>query len=106
MPVKTKRVAAATVEPVPQNFHFDKRAHLIAAAAAEADGDVLLTTAQMAVWFGLTEQWFEKARRGGYGPPYVRVGSQTIRYSRAKTRVWLESRASKSTAEYRGKGAA
>jgi hypothetical protein len=98
---KIKRVAAAIAPVKPERHHLDKRAHMIAAVADGASDDELLSTAEMAVWFGTTEQWFEKARRGGYGPPYVKVGSQTIRYSRAKARMWLESRTRRSTAQYR-----
>jgi hypothetical protein len=60
-------------------------------------------TAQMAVWFGITTQWFEKARQGGYGPPYTQISRQIIRYSRGEARAWLQSRTRRSTAEYRGR---
>jgi hypothetical protein len=99
--LKTRPRATATVTPVPQRHHLDKRARAILIAAANADGDELLTTIEMAAWFGTTPQFLEKARKGGYGPPYIQVGSQMIRYSRAKARAWLESRARRSTADYR-----
>jgi hypothetical protein len=106
LPAKTKRVAAATAEPVPVNFHFDKRIGSILAAAAGADDEDQMTTVGVAMLLGVSPQWVEKGRRLGYGPPYIQLSKQIIRYSRGAVRAWLISRTRVSTAEYRKKGAA
>lgn len=106
MPAKTKRVAAATVAPVPQNFHFDKRISSILAAAADASDDDQMTTVEVAMWLGVSPQWLEKGRQLGYGPPYIQLSKQIIRYSRAEVRAWLLARTRRRTDGDRRKGAA
>jgi hypothetical protein len=85
---------------VPRNFHIDRRAADIAAADTDGDPDDLLTTSEMAEWFGVSAVWFEIGRSRGYGPPFVRVAPKRIRYLRSSVRDWLRQREHHATAEY------
>ena len=51
----------------------------------------LLSTAQAAKMTGLSEEWFFLGRKGGYGPPYLRVGSRIVRYDRDEILEWFRS---------------
>jgi len=82
-------------------LHLDKRAEAIAVAVPpEASDDDLLTTLQVANWFGVSTQWLEIGRVKNYGPPWLRVAPQMIRYNRGALREWLKQRAYRSTADY------
>ena len=78
---------------------LDKRAHLIVAAEGGNDDD-LLTTAEVAAWFGVSHQWLEIGRHRGYGPPFERLSYQVIRYRRGTARAWLADRTHTVTSEY------
>jgi hypothetical protein len=84
---------------VKKKFHLDKRAAKL--AAVPGDDDDLLTTAQVAEWFGVSEQWLEIGRSKGYGPSFERLAPNIIRYSRGKARKWLNGRNYTCTSEYR-----
>jgi hypothetical protein len=84
--------------PVPQRHHIDRRADAI--AAVPGSDDELLTTQEMAIWFGVSCQWLEIGRHAGWGPPFERLGPRTIRYRRGKARTWLDQRSHMHTAEY------
>jgi predicted DNA-binding transcriptional regulator AlpA len=98
-PVATP-ISASPRGPPPRRFHFDKRIDSI--VSAPGDDDDLLTTSQMAVWFGVSVQWLDIGRSGAgaYGPPFVRLGPNTVRYHRGKVREWLLARIHHSTSEY------
>ena len=83
-------------------LHLDRRAGQIAdvITAEGGDDDDLLTTQQLAVWFGVTPQWLEAGRAQGYGPPFIRLAGQLIRYRRSGALVYLKQRQHASTAEY------
>jgi hypothetical protein len=83
----------------PKNHHLDRRADKIAAADVGAD-DELLTTREIADWFGVSIQWLEIGRSKNYGPPFKRLAPHTVRYQRGDARKWLRERTHKSTAEY------
>lgn len=85
--------------PTPGSHHLDRRADKIAAEGA-GDLDDLLDTKAMSAWFGYSEQWFEIGRSKGYGPPFIRVGPQRIRYRRSDALAYLAERTHASTAEY------
>src|SRR5262245_8775202 len=53
----------------------------------------LLTTAQVAIWLGVSPQCLEAARARGDGPEFVRLGPRAIRYARVKVRRFLRDRA-------------
>jgi predicted DNA-binding transcriptional regulator AlpA len=86
--------------PPARKFHFDKRIDSI--VNAPGDDDDLLTTSQVAVWFGVSVQWLDIGRSGAraYGPPFVRLGPNIVRYHRGKVREWLLARIHHSTREY------
>jgi hypothetical protein len=84
----------------PKRHHLDKRAANIA-TSNDGSADELLTTEQIAEWFGVSIQWLEIGRLRGYGPPYERIAPRVIRYRRGKVRKWLDGRSHSSTAEYR-----
>lgn len=84
----------------PRRLHLDKRAEMLIACAPEGSDDELLTTKQVASWFGTSPQWLELGRIKGYGPPYLKIAPGMIRYKRGTTKEWLREREHKSTAEY------
>ena len=89
--------------PVPGSFHLDKRALTIIDAGEGTDDD-LLSTAQMAQWFGVCETWFIIRRRTPeVGPPYLRLSPQRVRYRRGAVKQWLAQRAFRSTDQYGNK---
>jgi predicted DNA-binding transcriptional regulator AlpA len=61
---------------------------------------MLLVTKQLAEWLGVSVPWLEIGRSRGYGPPYTKLGSKSIRYRVGDVLKWLEERSYKSTAEY------
>jgi predicted DNA-binding transcriptional regulator AlpA len=77
-------------------YHIDR----LAADIAAGDPDELLSTRQIALLSGLSEQWFEIARGKGLGPPFVRMSARRIRYRRDDYVAWLQARSHQSTAEY------
>jgi hypothetical protein len=76
---------------VPKHFHFDKRAAAIFVEGVELNGADLLTTSQMAKWFGVTEMWFGLGRKHGYGPRFERHG-WLVFYRRSEALKWLWGR--------------
>jgi hypothetical protein len=83
-----------------RRLHLDRRAEALVVTAPEAANDDLLTTQQVASWFGVTAQWVELARAEGYGPPFTRIAPQAIRYKRATVIAWLKEREHKRTSDY------
>ena len=86
--------------PAPGTHHLDRRAGQLTEVGA-GNNDELLSTKELANWFGVSLQWLEIGRHRGYGPPFLRVGPQRIRYRRADVLAWLVERTHTSTAEYR-----
>jgi hypothetical protein len=103
-------MAAQTITPEtydrPTTLHLDKRAGaLIVAADAEIKsreitGDDLLTTPETAMWLGVSKQWLEFGRIRDYGPKFLRLAPQVIRYKRSDVLDWLKEREHSHTAEY------
>ena len=85
---------------MPYRHHIDPHASAIIEAGIGSDDD-LLTTGEMATWFRKSKQWFEIGRSKGYGPPFVRLARQVIRYRRGDAKAWLAERRHAFTAEYR-----
>jgi hypothetical protein len=83
-----------------RRLHLDKRAQSLVAVVPEGSNDDLLTTIQIAGWFGVTPQWVELARAGGYGPPFERIAPQVIRYKRGAVIGWLKDREHKRILDY------
>lgn len=57
-----------------------------------------LNTAQVAVYTGLSESFFEKARLRGDGPPFIKIGARVL-YAMHSVDEWLAARAVNSTSE-------
>jgi hypothetical protein len=89
-----------TAPDTDRRLHLDRRAEALVVTAPEAANDDLLTTVQVASWFGVTAQWVELARAGGYGPPFERIAPQVIRYKRGAVIDWLKEREHKRTSDY------
>jgi hypothetical protein len=87
------------MKTTPQTHHLDKRSHKIL-DAGNGDDDVLLTTPALAEWLDVSVQWVEIGRLKGYGPPFTRIGTNSIRYRRGDVRAWLAERRHLRTAEY------
>jgi excisionase family DNA binding protein len=49
----------------------------------------LLTTADIAQLFGVTEHTVREWRKKGEGPPWIRTPSNTYRYKRTDLEQWL-----------------
>lgn len=81
------------------DLHLDRRAARL--AAEPGDDDDLLSTPELALWFGVSTQWAEIGRTKGYGPPFERLGAKVIRYRRGAVRAWLDARSHTGTADYR-----
>jgi hypothetical protein len=84
-----------------RRLHLDRRVEAIIAATGEGSGDDLLTTLQIANWLGTSSQWVELGRAKGYGPPFMRIAPQVVRYQRRAVLEWLREREYARTSEYR-----
>jgi predicted DNA-binding transcriptional regulator AlpA len=91
-------VPADGLSPMPK--HLKNRTLQVLAADAAADDDELLPTKTTAEWLGVSLPWLEIGRSKGYGPPYVRLGPNLIRYRRGDVRAYLRRCTHKSTREY------
>jgi hypothetical protein len=77
----------------PGSMHIDKRARqILESHISEGPDDELLTTEQMANWFGCSVQWMEAARHKSTGPKYVVLSNRQIRYRREAGRAFLRKR--------------
>ena len=102
-----KKHQANTTTPKPSGgkLHLDKRAEAISGAVPlDAKDDDLLSTLQVANWFGVSTQWLEIGRVRNYGPPWVKMAPQMIRYKRSVLLQWLKEREYAHTADYPGRG--
>lgn len=88
----------------PRRLHLDKRAESLIAATPEGSDDELLTSMQVANWLGTSPQWVELGRMKGYGPPFMRIAPQTIRYRRNDVVKWLREREFKRVSDYADTG--
>jgi hypothetical protein len=92
--------AILTITLFQGRHHLDRRALDLIEMANQGTDDELLTTTQVAVWFGLSPEWLEIGRSKGWGPPYLRLSPRRIRYRRGSCKLWLQERAHRSTGEY------
>jgi len=88
-----------------KHHHIDQRADAIITAAGAppaplsvkntptTDDDQLLTTQQVSVMLGVSEQWLEVGRQQGYGPEYQKLGPRLLRYRRGGVLDWVRQRA-------------
>jgi hypothetical protein len=90
-------------DPSQRRLHLDRRApNLIAEGKAPGEhaDDDLISTLELANWLGVSPQWVELARSGDYGPLFIKVGPQMIRYRRSDVIAWLEKRVVARTSDY------
>jgi predicted DNA-binding transcriptional regulator AlpA len=80
--------------------HLDRHAGAIIVEAANGDHDDLLTTPALAALFRVSKQWLEIGRSKGYGPPFIRLAPQVVRYRRGDVQAWLAERQYAHTADY------
>ncbi len=73
------------------NLHLDKRADVLI-ELAHGNPDDLLTTKELAAWFGVSVQWVELGRMRGYGPPPTYLSQRCVRYHRQVVLDWLDER--------------
>ena len=100
MSKKPKRQRKRKSHTAPPRTHkLDNRVHIIGMGAGSDDD--LLNTKEVALWFGVSEEWLEIGRSLGYGPPFRRLAPRIIRYQRGECREYLEQRRHESVAEYR-----
>lgn len=52
----------------------------------------LLNSEETALFLGVQLSTLKSWRRTGVGPPFVRIGHNTIRYCPAKLQQWIEDR--------------
>ncbi len=52
-----------------------------------------------AAFLGLTIRWMQGMRQRGDGPPYIRISSRCVRYTRIRLREYAEARVRKSTSD-------
>jgi hypothetical protein len=88
---KIKAHPEATAAPPDKNLHIDKRLPGLLEDLAGGHPDELRDTVMTAAWLGVSTMFLIKGRMEGYGPKYIRVGANAVRY-RAPT----SSRGSKS----------
>ena len=88
----------------PGSMHIDKRARrLLDDHIAEGSDDELLTTEQVAEWFGCSVQFLEILRGRDDGPDFERLAPKLVRYRRGAVRSFLRQREMRSTTQYRKK---
>ena len=83
---------------VPTRLRLDKRADQLI-AQGEGEADETLTPSELAAYLKVSIPWLSNARVGGYGPKYLVLDGQTIRYRKEDVLGWLKERTYKSTAE-------
>jgi predicted DNA-binding transcriptional regulator AlpA len=90
-----KRIKAhpeATAAPPDKNLHIDKRLPGLLEDLAGGHPDELRDTVMTAAWLGVSTMFLIKGRMEGYGPKYIRVGANAVRYRRSDVIAWLEER--------------
>ncbi len=88
----------ARPEVTGRKHHLDRRAATIADDHGEGDPDDLLSTRELALWLGTTEQWCEAGRLKGYGPRFIKLSPKLVRYRRSDVLQWLRSRTQRAKA--------
>jgi predicted DNA-binding transcriptional regulator AlpA len=78
-----------------KKYHIDKRAQDIIAGLVRDNisPDQLLSTAHVAVLFGVSVPWLEQLRLNKEGPKYIHLSSRCVRYKMSDILAWLKVRA-------------
>ena len=77
---------------IPKSHHLDCRAGRLLADGTDGPPEQLFTTKQLASWLGVSMGFLEIGRCRGYGPRFVRVSSNRVRYRRVDVVAWLHER--------------
>jgi len=72
---------------------------IAAAQKSATPGFLLLSAKETAQRLKVSMSWLAKARMRGDGPPFIKVGSRTVRYSEAAVIQWMKGRQRLSTSE-------
>ena len=73
------------------NLILDKRSEALI-ELGQGNPDDLLTTKELAAWFGVSTRWVEDGRTQGYGPPPTYLSKRCVRYHRQVVLDWLDER--------------
>ena len=65
---------------------------------------VLLKIAELVEALQVSDWTLANWRREGYGPPYIRLRNNSVRYPADALQKWIKSREVESLAEERGRG--
>jgi len=84
----------------PRQHHLDRRAARLFDEGSTGQPDDRRSTAELAGWLGVSNQWLEIGRSRGYGPKFVRIGPRRVRYRRNDVLEWLAERSYQCTSEY------
>jgi predicted DNA-binding transcriptional regulator AlpA len=78
-----------------KKYHLDKRAQDIIAVLIRDNisPDQLLSTAQLAVLFGVSVNWLEALRLEKEGPKWIVLSPRCVRYKMSDVLAWLKARA-------------
>jgi predicted DNA-binding transcriptional regulator AlpA len=79
--------------------HIDRYASAVIEDGV-GDNDDMLTTPQTAAWLRMSVGWLEIGRSKGWGPPFVKLAPQVVRYRRGDVKRWLAERQHTRTSEY------
>jgi predicted DNA-binding transcriptional regulator AlpA len=75
------------------SMHLDRRAgRILTEHVSEGPDDQMLTTAEVADWLGVSEQWLILLRGKSEGPRYSRLSPKIVKYRREAIRKWLRAR--------------
>jgi Helix-turn-helix domain len=72
-----------------RNIHLDRRAADLLTKIG--DDDLVFNTQELAEYLNVSHQWLSLARRGGFGPPFMKIGTM-VRYRLGDVRDWLRER--------------
>jgi hypothetical protein len=81
---------------------LDRRADQLL-ALFDAEGSCARDTAEVAEMLSVSKEWLTIGRHQGYGPPFVRLSHNCVRYLDRDVNAWLDERRHRSTAEYDAK---
>lgn len=78
------------MSPRAGSLHLDRRVEQLASVSLHPDE--IVTTKQLAAWFGVSVGWCSRARRMGLGPPHIIDDDGIVRYRVGNVKEWLRTR--------------
>lgn len=74
--------------------------HMVAGAKRDdSNKSVLISTEQAAQMTAMSVNWFRQKRVTGGGPPYVKMGTRSVRYRLTDLQEWFDKNGVRHTAE-------